>query len=423
MGRGPDVLVVGAGMAGLVCATELVARGLEVRVLERAEHVGGRIRTDSIDGFRCDAGFQLLNPAYPQIKRLVDVDALGLQQFEAGVRVDLGERSVVLADPRRAPRLLPATLRSGLVDLRDIVGLTRWAAGSVLAPQRSLRRADRSLSASWDAAGVSGRLRRHVLEPFLSGVLADDPAQASGNYVRLLIRSFLLGTPGLPRDGMQALPEQVACRLHTPVEPGIEVVGVGPGPAVRTGEGTAHARVVVIATDLPSAVAMNLTPARITGSLTTWWFSTPSDEAVTGLPNDRLLCVDGRRGPVANTAVVSAAAPSYAPPGRGLVQLTALTTEGVTDRVARSEAGRLWRTSAADWDLLVRHDISHALPVTRPPLEVRRDVDLGDGIFLCGDHQDTPSIQGAMASGHRTAVAVSRLLGVTRGGVVGSQET
>ncbi len=413
MGRGPDVLVIGAGMAGLVCATELAARGLEVRVLERADHVGGRIRTDSIDGFRCDAGFQLLNPAYPQVERLVDVAALGLQQFAAGVRVDLAERWVVLADPRRAPRLLPATLRSGLVDLRDIAGLMRWVTGAVIAPQRSLRAADQSLSASWEAVGVKGKLRRQVLEPFLTGVLADDPTQASAHFVRLLIRSFLLGTPGLPRAGMQALPEQLAGRLPTPVETATEVLGVGPGPVVRTEDGTVQARVVVVATDLPSAVTMNLTPGRISGSLTTWWFGTLGDGAPTGAPHARLLCVDGRRGPVANTAVVSAAAPSYAPPGRGLVQLTALTAAGVTDRQALSEAGRLWRTDTTDWELLVRHDIPNALPLTRPPLQLRRDVDLGDGVFLCGDHRDTPSIQGAMASGHRTAIAVGRHLDLT----------
>ena len=412
MERGPDVLVVGAGIAGLVCATELVARGLEVRVLERAGHVGGRIRTDRIDGFLCDVGFQLLNPAYPQVKRLVDLPALGMQQFAAGVRVDLGERWGVVADPRRAPRLVSATLRSGLVDLRDIVVLMRWATGSLIAPQRSLRAVDQSLSEAWDAVGVHGRLRRQVLEPFLTGVLADDPTQASANFVRLLIRSFLLGTPGLPRAGMQALPEQLARRLRAPVETCNKVVGVGPGPVVRAGDGTVRARAVVVATDLPSAVAMNLAPARISGSLTTWWFATPRDSAPTAIPHDRLLCVDGRRGPVANTAVVSAAAPSYAPPGRGLVQVSALTAAGVTDRQAISEAGRLWRTATTEWELLVRHDIPNALPLTRPPLQLRRDVDLGDGVYLCGDHQDTPSIQGAMASGHRTAATVSRRLGV-----------
>ena len=412
MEHGPDVLVVGAGMAGLVCATELAASGLEVAVLERADHIGGRIRTELIDGFRCDVGFQLLNPAYPQVKRLIDVPALGLQQFTAGVRVDLGDRWEVLADPRRAPRLLPATLRSGLVDVRDIVGLLRWATGSVIAPQHSLRAADTSLSASWDAAGVTGRLRRQVLEPFLTGVLADDPGQASANFVRLLIRSFLLDTPGLPRTGMQALPEQLADRLRTPVRTNTEVLEVGPGPVVRTDDGTVRARVVVVATDLPSAVAMNLTAARSSGGLTTWWFATPGSSAEAGLPQDGLLCVDGRRGPVANTAVVSAAAPSYAPPGRVLVQLTALTSAAVTDRQALAEAGRLWRTATTEWELIVRHDVPNALPVTRPPLQPRRAVYLGDGIYLCGDHQDTPSIQGAMASGHRTASAVRRRLDV-----------
>lgn len=408
MGSGPDVLVVGAGMAGLVCATELESRGLEVRVLERDDHVGGRIRTERIDGFRCDVGFQLLNSAYPQVKRLLDVPALGLQRFAAGVRVDSGEKSVVLADPRRAPRLLGATLRSGLLDVRDILGLMRWELPTVLAPQRRVRAPDQALAESWNAAGVKGRFRREVLEPFLTGVLADDPALASANFVRLLIRSFLLGTPGLPREGMEALPLQIARRLHTPVETGTEVLGVGPGPVVRTGSGTVHARAVVIATDLPSAAAMNLTPARTSGGLTTWWFATPP-----GLPDDRLLCVDGRRGPVANTAVVSAAAPSYAPPGRGLVQVTTLASARLSDLQSRAEAGRLWRTDSTSWELLVRHDISAALPLTRPPLQVRRPVVIGDGSFLCGDHQDTPSIQGAMASGHRTALAVSRFLQIT----------
>ncbi len=405
MEPGPDVVVVGAGMAGLVCATELESRGLEVRILERADHIGGRIRTEIVDGFRCDVGFQLLNAAYPQVKRLIDVPALEMQLFAAGVRVHLGDRSAVLADPRRAPRLLAATLRSGLLDVRDILGLVRWALPTVIAPQRGARAVDQTLAESWAAAGVQGRLRREVLEPFLSGVLADDPALASAVFVRLLIRSFLLGTPGLPRAGMQALPEQLARRLRSRVETDTEVVGLGPGPAVRTAAGTIHARAVVVATDLQSASVLHLTPARATGGLTTWWFATPP-----GLPRDRLLCVDGRRGPVANTAIVSAAAPSYAPPGRDLVQLTTLDSAGLSDLQARSEAGRLWRTDTTAWDLLVRHDIPQALPLTRPPLQVRRPVELGDATFLCGDHQDTPSIQGAMASGHRAARAVIGLL-------------
>ncbi len=402
-----DVVVVGAGLAGLACALGLQARGLHIRVLERSDRVGGRIRTEVIDGFRCDVGFQLLNPAYPEVKRTIDLPALGMQYFAAGVRVDRGGRTVVLADPRRAPRLLPATLRSGMLGVREIVGLARWAIPSLVAPQRVFRRADGTLSQSLDSASVDGPLRHEVLEPFLAGVLADEPGQASAAFVRLLIRSFLLGTPGLPTEGMQALPAQLAARLLQPVETSVAVSGLGPGPSVRTQVGELRARAVVVATDLHDAVQLGLATPRRVGGLTTWWLGTP-----TGLPVDRLLCVDGQRGPVVNTAVVSAAAPSYAPPDRGLVEVTTLAAAELTDAQARAEAGRLWSTDASGWDLLVRHDIPRALPVTSPPLDPRRPVQRDECVFVCGDHQDTPSIQGALVSGRRAADAVVRALGL-----------
>ena len=406
MPSGPDVIVVGAGLAGLTCAATLQRRGLDVRLLEAADEVGGRVRTEVVDGYLCDVGFQLLNPAYPAVRRLVDVDALRLRPFAAGVAVHRGPRTVRLGDPRREPGLLPATLRSGLLDPREVAGLVRWVAPVLVRPQASLEGDDLSLTDSLDAAGVTGRLRRQVLEPFLAGVLADDSGTTSAHLVRLLVRSFLLGTPGLPADGMRALPAQLAGRLLTPAETGVPVEAVGPGPVVLTADGAMRARVVVVATGAGAAADLAGTPERRLGGLTTWWFSTPA-----GMPQDRLLLVDGDRGPVVNTAVVSAAAPSYAPVGRGLVQLTTLTRAGLSDKAARDEAARLWRTDTRAWDLLVRHDVPHALPLTPPPLRVRQPVDLGDGRFVCGDHRDTPSIQGALVSGRRTAAAVATSLG------------
>ena len=113
------VVVVGAGLAGLACAQRLVAAGREVIVLEASDAVGGRVRTDEIDGFRCDRGFQLINPAYPALPRVVDVDQLDLRAFGAGVVVATEAGRSVLADPRRLPRLLPATLRSPVGSLRE----------------------------------------------------------------------------------------------------------------------------------------------------------------------------------------------------------------------------------------------------------------------------------------------------------------
>jgi glycine/D-amino acid oxidase-like deaminating enzyme len=405
-----DVVVVGAGLAGLACTALLQQRGIDARLLEAAEVVGGRVRTQVVDGHLCDVGFQLLNPAYPAVQELVDVDALALQPFAAGVRVRRGDGAVTLGDPRREPRLLAKTLRSGLLRPNELAGLARWAAPIVGGERRIVRGDDATLAESLDAAGVHGPLREQVLEPFLAGVLADGTGATSARYARLLIRWFLLGTPALPRTGMRALPAQLATSLARPAETGARVMGVdrtSEGVTVRTAAGSIDARAVVVATDAHDATGLGVVPgAPPIGGLVTWWFSAPG-----GLPQDRLLVVDGDRGPVVNSAVVSAAAPSYAPPGRDLVQVTTLAGAGLSDATALAEAGRLWRADVAGWDLLVRHDVVRALPRAVPPLDLRRPSDLGGGVFVCGDHRDTPSIQGALTSGQRAAGDVAAALG------------
>jgi phytoene dehydrogenase-like protein len=407
-----DVVVVGAGLAGLACTTALERRGVEVRLLEASATVGGRVRTDVVDGHLCDVGFQLLNPAYPALRDLVDLRALDLRPFAAGVKVRRGGAVATLGDPRREPRLLASTLRSGLLRPRELAALARWAAPVLGGEGRVLARADDTLHASLDAAGVRGPLRRQVLEPFLAGVLADDTGATSSRYARLLVRWFLLGTPAVPSDGMRALPARLAAGLRRPAETGVRVVGVdhgAQGATVRTESGSVAARAVVVATDVEDAVGLGAVPdAPPVGGLVTWWFSTPA-----GMPQDRLLVVDGDRGPVVNTAVVSAAAPTYAPPGRDLVQVTALAGSGLTDAGALAQAARLWRTDVGGWELLVRHDVVRALPRAVPPLHLRRPSAVGGGVFVCGDHRETPSIQGALASGTRTADEVAASLGAS----------
>ncbi|GAB3450314.1 NAD(P)/FAD-dependent oxidoreductase [Phycicoccus ginsengisoli] len=400
-----DVVVVGAGLAGLGCALELERRGLDVLVVEASDRVGGRVRTEVVDGHLCDVGFQLLNPAYPAVRRTVDTAALRLQPFGAGVEVRRGGVTALVADPRREPASLLRTLASGLVTPGEVARLAAWVAPSLGPVRWLLAGSDTSLATSLDAAGVHGPLRREVLEPFLAGVLAEDRAATSAQYVRLLVRSFLLGTPALPLDGMGALPAQLAARLRNPVQLDSRAE-LGSGTTVRLPAGEVPARAAVVATDVASAAALGVVPPARTNGLRTWWFST-TDPA----PTSRWLRVDGDRGPVVNTAVVSDAAPSYAPRGRRLVQATTLSGAPDDEQVLRAELGRLWSTSARDWDLLARHDVREALPLVSPPLVVRRPVDLGGGLFVTGDHRDTSSIQGALASGRRCARAVAGHLG------------
>lgn len=408
-----EVLVVGAGLAGLMCAATLRTRGVEVSVLEAGADVGGRVRTDEIDGHLCDHGFQLINPRYPAVARFIDTDALRLRPFAAGVAVRREDRLAILADPRRNPGLVLETLRSGLLRPAELARLAAWAAPSLGPVDRMLRGEDATLSASLDAAHVSGPLRTEVLERFLAGVLADDTGATSAHFVRLLLRSFLLGTPAVPAGGMQDLPRQLAARLGRPVELGVRVEFVtaarGSGDVnVVTDTGARTARAVVVATDLPAAAGLGGSPDRpdvAMRGLRTWWFSTTDPVRSRGL-----LRVDGTGGPILNTAVMTDAAPTYAPPGRVLIEATTLLPTEADEAAVRRELARIWDTSTTGWELVVRHDVPRALPVQAPPLQRRRPVSLGGGVFVAGDHRDTASIQGALVSGRRAADAVHAAL-------------
>lgn len=415
--RRADVVVIGGGLAGLLCAVTLETRGFEVELLESSDGVGGRVRTDVIDGFRCDRGFQLINPAYPAVRRFVDVRALKLRRFDAGVAVAGARGLTVVADPVRAPQLLGRTLRSGYLRPLQLLRLARWAAPAVRSVPRLVNSADAELFASLEMARVDGRIRREILEPFLAGVLADADGHTSAIFVRLLLRSFLLGTPGVPAAGMVALPEQLAGRLACRPRfgvPALDVRDTADGPVVRTPGGDVRGRAVVVATDPATAGRfLPVTVPRMKG-LRTYWFS--AAEPPTSL---RLLVLDsGYRaaGPVVNTAVMSNIAPEYAPAGCHLVQATTLLPDGSgpsagsTEREVREHLSRMYGVPATEWGLITRSDIDAAIPDQPVPLDHRRPVTLGNGLFVAGDHRDTASIQGAVVSGRRAANAVGAYL-------------
>lgn len=420
-----DVAVVGAGLAGLECARSLRDRGFTVRVLEASDAVGGRVRSERVDGFTLDRGFQLLNPAYPAVRERVDVAALDLQPFFPGVAVrratapGRGGSLALLADPRRAPRHLVRTLRSGYLSPVELLSLARWTAPALGPVRRLLARPDVTLAESFVDARVEGHLRREVLEPFLAGVLAtDDDAATSAAFVRLLVRAFLLGTPGVPATGMAALPAQIAAGIEDLISLNAPVTALEEADdgahRVRLDGSALTARAVVVATDATAAEGLTGVPAPFMKGLVTHWYAAdepPTEPAARDLP---VLFVDGRRnGPVVNAAVVSAAAPSYAPAGAHLIQATCLlpADRGAPEEAdVRRQAGEMLGGESGGWRLLARHEIPHALPAQPAPLAARRPVHVAAGVFVCGDHRDTASIQGALVSGRRTAREVTRWL-------------
>ncbi|MGB3184576.1 MAG: NAD(P)/FAD-dependent oxidoreductase [Ornithinimicrobium sp.] len=401
-----DVVVVGAGLAGLMCANQLQDAGVNVAVLEAGDAVGGRIRSDVVDGFVMDRGFQVLNPAYPAVREHIDIAALELQKFGSGAGVLREDgTTAVLADPLREPGHLLDVLSSGYLDPSELFALARWA-GPSLGPTSALTSGpDESRGSAMARAGLSGPLSR-VVDAFVAGVVLEDNGSTSNKFTQLLLRMFAFGSPGLPRGGMQAFPQQLADRLVRPVQTGTAVHAIdetqGHG-RVQTEHGAVDADLVVLAAGpAASAQLLGVAEPQMKGVVTDW-FTMPG--APSELP---MLIVDGRErpGPIKNTAVVTAAAPSYAPEGKVLVQTSALMQPGHEPPPLQdilSHAAQMYAVSTHDWQLIHRHEVPRALPVQHPPLSTRRPMQVSDHVITCGDQVDTASIQGAMVSGTRAA--------------------
>jgi phytoene dehydrogenase-like protein len=409
-----DVLVVGAGLAGLSCAVRLHEAGRRVVVLEAADAVGGRVRTDVVDGFRLDRGFQVLLTGYPAVRSRIDLDALDLRAFSPGVLVRRRGRFHRLADPLQDPVGGLASALSPVTTVGDGLRLLAWRQRLTRTPGPELAAAPQTQTATMvRRRGFSPRVTAGFFAPFLAGTFFDPGMTTSSRVTELVFRSFFRGEVAVPNLGMQRLPEQLAgrlppaaLRLRTPV------AAVEDGGVVLEGGGRLRARDVVVATEGPVAARLlgsGVDPAPGRGSTTLWYAATSSP--VGG--NDLVLDADGD-GPVTTVAVMSDVAPGYAPVGACLVSVSSVGVPEVDDDAfdarVRRQLTSWYGHGVADWRRLRVDRIPYAQPRQEPRdlPTLARPVHLGPGRWVCGDHRDTGSIQGAMVSGRRVAEELLR---------------
>ena len=396
----PEVVVVGAGLAGLACARHLSAAGVDVLVLEAEDVVGGRVRTDAVDGMLLDRGFQVHNTDYPEAQRVLDHAALQLRPFAAGALVRVGDRLHKVGDPRRVPTWAPTTVLAPIGSLKDKVLIAKLALEAALhSPDALLSRPETSTYDALRARGLSERVIDRFFRPFLSGVFLEDELATSSHVFDLVWRSFVRGTQCVPATGMGALPAQLATgldvRLSTPVD------RVAPGQVHAAGEVLAP-RVVVVATAAEAA-------GRLLPGLDVPWSSSVTTHyhlAPEAPVTEAAIVLDGEgSGPVANTVVLTNAAPTYAP-GRHLVSSSVVSGDA-SEPAVRAHLARLYGVDTARWEAVAAYDVRGALPSQAPPMgRFGKAVQLEPGLYVCGDHRDSASIQGALVSGRRAATAV-----------------
>ncbi|MFF8968172.1 NAD(P)/FAD-dependent oxidoreductase [Streptomyces sp. NPDC014995] len=454
-----DVVVVGAGVAGLSAAHRLTSAGVTTAVLEAAPCAGGRMATEKVDGFRLDRIGQLLSTAYPELALTPGLDALVLRPFAPGVllhsdgrhhragaqagagsargalhavralasaprpgalpRPRTGASRAVPLSGRRAgapwqtvppPRVRAgAPLGTAVDQARLGAALTRLAATPA---ERLLRRPEAPAAEALAARGLPARTIDGFLRPLLAALLCDPDLTTSSRCADLALHAFAAGRLCLPEGGAEALPELLARTLPPgTVHTGVRVTSVSTTSVTTAEHGEFRCRAVLVATDARTAADL-LPGLRVPDFHPVTVLHHTTDEPP---PTGAALLLDADRGgPVAHTAVTSRVDPSRAPAGRTLISSTVLGTPppGV-DTAVRMHLSRLYGTSTARWETLAVHHTPEAVPAMRAPHDLRRPVRLLAGLYVCGDHRDTSTVQGALHSAHRAAAAILSDLGAT----------
>lgn len=368
-------VVVGGGLAGISAALTLQAAGESVELYESSDDLGGRVRSDYIDGYILDRGFQLLNAGYSEIKRLKVIEEIEFVKSDRTVDVVTPFGISSIGDPRLHPL---RGLRSPLGSFSEKIAVLKFLGEK---PNSSISLRDALL------ASGTGNLYLSILKPFLRGVFLAELDEIDSSYGREIIKSFILGDSGLPTAGIGALSEALGARveavyLNTPVESLAQFAD----------------KKIILATDAVTASRLHGGSQVAKGADSyTWYHSIPAEVITT-----KRLRIASTESSIVNSIAISNIVSQYAPVGETLISSTALAS--VSDENAASEIAKYWSISPSDLTLIKRYEIKNSLPIFRPGHSGVKSSQIAENLFLAGDYSTAGSQNGALLSGRLAAM-------------------
>lgn len=410
MSPNPDILIIGAGLAGLCCARRLSEARVSFQIVEGSDGVGGRVRTDEVEGFLLDRGFQVLLTAYPEARKVLDYTALDLKSFLPGAISYFAGRMNQLVDPWRMPGMWRVALRSDFGTVGDKLRMVRLRSRLKRTSIEELfRRPERSIKDGLLAEGFSQEMIHRFFRPFIGGMVLDGELKSSSRMFEFVFKMLCEGDTAVPARGMGAIPAQLAdkfpadaVRVHAKVE------SLHENEITLQGGETLQARAIVVAADGPAAAHLVGEAEPASRSVTCFYYA--ADEPP--VPQPMVVLNGDGAGPVNNFAVMTQIAPSYAPAGKHLISISVLGIQELTDvqlgGFIIAQMKNWFGPVARSWRFLKSYRVPHAQPQQYPgALEPpERPVRVRPGIYVTGDHLDNASIHGAMVSGRRAAEAV-----------------
>ena len=404
------VLIVGGGLAGLACAIRLHEAGARPLVFERSDGVGGRVRTDQLDGFLLDRGFQVFLDAYPEAGDLLDKERLDLRAFRPGALIYRASGIVRMMDVFREPRHLMESAFAPVGSFADKlrVARLRWRVMR-LTTDEIARHADMSTESYLRRAGFSPPMIDGFFRSFYGGIFLERDLQTSSRMFEFTFKMFSQGNATLPARGMGEIPRQLASRLSSgTIRFGAQATEVRSGSITLESGEQIQGDAIVVATDATCAAGL-VSAEGVAGPI--WRAVTCLYFAGACSPlGESIIALNGTgAGVVNNVCVPSDLAPEYAPAGQALVSVSVLgmvDPAGLEARVL-AELEAWFGGAVREWRHLRTYRIERALPRQVPGTALTGSgFRLEGGVYVCGDHLWSASIEGAIISGRKTADAI-----------------
>ena len=368
-------VVIGGGLAGISAALTLQDAGESVELYEASDDLGGRVRSDYIDGYILDRGFQLVNSGYSELKRLKVIPEIDFCKSERTIDVVTPFGISSIGDPRLHPL---QAFNSPLGSLSEKVAVLKFLGEK---PNSNISLRDALL------ASGTGDFYENLLKPFLRGVFLTELENVDSTYGREIIKSFILGDSGLPRAGAGALSAALGARienvhLNSPVE-SLDDLGD---------------KRIIVATDAATAsrlLGINEVAEHTTSY--TWYHSVPA-----GVITSKRLRVTSTVNPIVNSIAISNVISQYAPDDRTLISSTSL--DAISDDVALNEIAKFWSLAPSEFDLVKRYEIKDSLPIFAPKSHGVSSSHVRENIYIAGDYLTAGSQNGALLSGRLAAM-------------------
>ncbi|KAM7478941.1 hypothetical protein LguiA_027154 [Lonicera macranthoides] len=420
------VIVIGAGLAGLAAATRLTSENIPFQILEASDAVGGRVRTDAVDGFLLDRGFQIFITAYPEARKVLDYESLNLWKFYSGARVYYGGRFHNVADPLRHFFDSIQTLSNPIGTIIDklLIAVTRIRVLSQ-SDDEILSANEVSTSELLRKAGFSDSIVDRFFRPFFGGIFFDRNLETTSRLFDFILKCLARGDNTLPANGISAIPEQLAAKLPSnSILMNSRVVSIdfeSDSSAIvklQNGDLLKSEHGVIVAVEEPEAVnllagklknrSVRITkPVRSTVCLYFW-----ADKSQIPVPDPVLFLNGSGKGIVNNMFFATNVAPSYGPPGKGLISVSLIglygdvSDEDLTGMVVGELSGWFGESIVGSWKHLRTYRIGFAQPNQSPPTDPMKDMRVGPGLYVCGDYLTSATFDGALVSGRKAVEAL-----------------